>query len=218
MKFLIASDIHGSAYYCQQLLKAYDSEGADRLLLLGDILYHGPRNDLPRDYAPKAVIALLNRRKEDILCVRGNCDTEVDQMVLEFPIMAEYCILCVGNRTIYATHGHIFGEQNPPPLHQGDILLCGHTHVPKCIDHDGYLYMNPGSVSIPKENSPHGYMTFDGKTFYWKDFTGNTYMQYPSEIGDVHHGRYNETASGGTDIYGITEKARKHIQSLKENP
>lgn len=218
MKFLIASDIHGSAHYCRELLKAYDSEGADRLLLLGDILYHGPRNDLPRDYDPKTVIALLNRRKEDILCVRGNCDAEVDQMVLEFPIMAEYCILCVGNRTIYATHGHIFGEQNPPLLHQGDILLCGHTHVPECIDHGGYLYMNPGSVAIPKENSPHGYMTFDGKIFYWKDFAGNIYMQYPSEIGDIHYGRYNETAPGGTDIYGIAEKARKHIQSIKENP
>lgn len=215
MKFLIASDIHGSAYYCKQLLKAYDSEGADRLLLLGDILYHGPRNDLPRDYDPKAVTALLNQRKADILCVRGNCDTEVDQMVLEFPIMAEYCILCAGDRTIYATHGHIFGEQNPPPLHRGDILLCGHTHVPGYAEHDGYLYMNPGSVSIPKENSRHGYMTFDGNTFFWKDLEGNTFLQYPPEKGDIHHGRYNEAAPGGTDIYGITEKARKHIQSIK---
>lgn len=217
MKFLIASDIHGSAYYCKELLNAYDREGADRLLLLGDILYHGPRNDLPRDYDPKAVIALLNQRKEEILCVRGNCDTEVDQMVLEFPIMAEYCILCVGNRTIYATHGHVFGEQNPPLLHQGDILLCGHTHVPKCVDHGGYLYMNPGSVSIPKEDSRHGYMTFDGEKFVWKDFGGNIWMQYPAEKGTVQHGRYNETAPGSTDIYGITEKARRHIQGIKEN-
>lgn len=220
MKFLIASDIHGSAHYCQQLLKAYDSEGADRLLLLGDILYHGPRNDLPLDYNPKTVTALLNRRKADILCVRGNCDAEVDQMVLEFPIMADYCILCAGDRTIYATHGHSFGEQNPPPLHRGDILLCGHTHVPGYTEHDGYLYMNPGSVSIPKENSPHSYMTFDGNTFLWKDFAGNIFLKYPPEKPEkeeIHHGRYNETAPGGTDVYGITEKARRHVQNLKAN-
>ena len=91
MKLMIASDIHGSAYYCRKMLEAYDREKADKLLLLGDILYHGPRNDLPKEYAPKEVIAMLNARKQEILCVRGNCDTEVDQMVLEFPILADYC-------------------------------------------------------------------------------------------------------------------------------
>ena len=121
MKLMIASDIHGSAYYCKKMLEAFDRENAARLLLLGDILYHGPRNDLPRDYVPKEVIALLNERKQQILCVRGNCDTEVDQMVLEFPILADYCVLPVGDRLIYATHGHNYNMQTPPPLQPGDV-------------------------------------------------------------------------------------------------
>lgn len=181
MKWMIASDIHGSEYYCRQLLEAFDREKADRLLLLGDILYHGPRNDLPRDYAPKAVIELLNQRKDKILCVRGNCDTEVDQMVLEFPIMADYCILSEGKHIVYATHGHHYGENNPPLLAKGDILLCGHTHVPKCVNHGNFIYMNPGSVSIPKEDSWHGYIIMENNTFTWKDFDGKEYMSYSSE-------------------------------------
>lgn len=172
MKWLIASDIHGSESFCRKLLEAYDREQADRLLLLGDILYHGPRNDLPEGYAPKQVIELLNARKRDILCVRGNCDTEVDQMVLEFPIMADYAIIESGSRVIYATHGHIYNEQTPPPLQKGDILLCGHTHVPACREQEEFTYLNPGSVSIPKENSWHGYMTLENGVFRWKDLEG----------------------------------------------
>lgn len=180
MKWMIASDIHGSAYYCRKLLEAYTEEGADRLLLLGDILYHGPRNDLPRDYAPKEVIALLNEQKNDIYCVRGNCDTEVDQMVLEFPVLSDYCVLAEGKQAIYATHGHIYNEQKLPPLHSGDILLHGHTHVPKCVVHETeqYICMNPGSVSIPKEESWHGYMIWKGKNFVWKDFDGQEHLRY----------------------------------------
>ena len=130
MKIMIASDIHGAAGFCEKMLAAYDREQAEKLLLLGDILYHGPRNDLPEGYAPKEVLAMLNARKEEILCVRGNCDTEVDQMVLEFPILAEYCILYVGGRMIFATHGHVFHEKHLPMLKQGDILLqIGRAHV-----------------------------------------------------------------------------------------
>ena len=129
MKLMIASDIHGAAGFCREMLAAYDREQAKKLLLLGDILYHGPRNDLPEGYAPKEVLAMLNARKEEILCVRGNCDTEVDQMVLEFPILAEYCILYVNGRMIFVTHGHNFNEKNLPMLKKGDILLHGHTHV-----------------------------------------------------------------------------------------
>lgn len=177
MKLMIASDIHGSAYYCRKMLEAFEQERADRLLLLGDILYHGPRNDLPKDYAPKEVIAMLNPRKESILCVRGNCDTEVDQMVLEFPILAEYCLLELDGQTIFATHGHVWNPKHPPMLKQGDILLNGHTHIPACARFampaadtaGGYVYMNPGSVSIPKENSAHSYMIYQNKTFEWKD-------------------------------------------------
>ena len=122
MKLLIASDIHGSAYYCKKLIEAFESEKADRILLLGDILYHGPRNDLPLEYAPKAVISLLNPLKSKIFCVRGNCDTEVDQMVLDFPVLADYGVIPVGERIIYATHGHIYNENKLPPLSYGDIL------------------------------------------------------------------------------------------------
>lgn len=178
MKIMIASDIHGSEYYCSQLLDAYKREGADRLLLLGDVLYHGPRNDLPRDYAPKKVIAMLNEMKEDIYCVRGNCDTEVDQMVLEFPVLADYALIPAGNKMVYATHGHVYNEKNLPPMHDGDVLLNGHTHVPKCVQHENYIYMNPGSVSIPKENSHHGYMILDNAKFTWKDLSGNIINEY----------------------------------------
>ena len=170
MKWMIASDLHGSAYYCRKMLEAFEREGADRLFLLGDLLYHGPRNDLPREYAPKGVIPLLNGKKEKLLCVRGNCDAEVDQMVLEFPVLADYAVLLVGQRLIYATHGHIYHVKNLPPLAPGDVLLHGHTHVPAWTEFgQGNLYLNPGSVSIPKENSPHSYMTLEGNTMQWKE-------------------------------------------------
>ncbi len=178
MKLFIASDIHGSAYYCRLMLERYRAEGADRLLLLGDILYHGPRNDLPQEYAPKQVIAMLNEMKNDILCVRGNCDAEVDQMVLQFPVMADYAVLEIDGRTIYATHGHIYNEDNLPPLHKDDILLHGHTHVPKCVKHENYVCMNPGSVSLPKENSHHGYMIHENGKFLWKDILGEIVDKY----------------------------------------
>ena len=170
MKWMIASDLHGSAYYCRKMLEALEREGADRLFLLGDLLYHGPRNDLPREYAPKEVIPLLNGKREKLLCVRGNCDAEVDQMVLEFPVLADYAVLPVGQRLIYATHGHIYHVKNLPPLAPGDVLLHGHTHVPAWTEFgQGNLYLNPGSVSIPKENSPHSYMTLEENTMQWKE-------------------------------------------------
>lgn len=178
MKRMIASDIHGSAYYCKKLLESYKKENADRLILLGDVLYHGPRNDLPKDYAPKEVIAMLNEIKEDVFSVRGNCDTEVDQMVLDFPVLADYAVLDVGEKLVYLTHGHVYNEGNLPPLHNGDILLHGHTHVPKCEVHENYIYMNPGSVSIPKENSHHGYMILENGEFVWKDLEGNVIKKY----------------------------------------
>ena len=130
MKLLIASDIHGSAYYCRKMLEAYEKEGAQRMLLLGDILYHGPRNDLPKEYAPKEVIRMLNEKKNEIYAIRGNCEAEVDQMVLQFPVLADYMILFAGERAIYATHGHVYNENHLPPLKPGDVLLHGHTHVP----------------------------------------------------------------------------------------
>ena len=172
MKWLIASDIHGSAQWCRRLLEAWDKEQADRLLLLGDVLYHGPRNDLPDQYAPKEVIAMLNARRERILCVRGNCEAEVDQMVLDFPVLADYAVLCEGSRLIYCTHGHVYNTGKLPPLQEGDVLLHGHTHIPAWEDHGAYRYLNPGSVAIPKEGSWHGYMTLENGRFLWKDFDG----------------------------------------------
>ena len=181
MKLMIASDIHGSAYYCRKMLEAYDREKADKLLLLGDILYHGPRNDLPKEYAPKEVIAMLNARKQEILCVRGNCDTEVDQMVLEFPILADYCFLNLNGQNIYATHGHVWNPGKLPMLKAGDILLNGHTHIPACEKihteaDQSVMYMNPGSVSIPKENSEHSYMICENGVFEWKNLEGEGYQ------------------------------------------
>lgn len=178
MKWMIASDIHGSAYYCKQMVEAYRREKADRLLLLGDLLYHGPRNDLPRDYAPKQVIAMLNELSDDILCVRGNCDTEVDQMVLDFPILADYAILCEQGRLIFATHGHRYNEADLPKIKHGDILLNGHTHVPACDQYEHYTYLNPGSVSIPKEGSPNSYLTLEDGAFLWKTLEGTVWKEF----------------------------------------
>ena len=178
MKWLIASDIHGSAYYCRKLLDAYEREKADRLLLLGDLLYHGPRNDLPEGYAPKEVIELLNAKKDEILCVRGNCEAEVDQMVLHFPVMAEYALLSEGSRLLFVTHGHVFNNKNLPPLKPGDILLHGHTHIPACEEYETHVYCNPGSVAIPKDGSPRGYLLLENSEFVWKTLDGDVYRKF----------------------------------------
>ena len=178
MKLLIASDIHGSAYYCQKLMDRYQEERPDKMLLLGDILYHGPRNDLPEEYVPKTVFAMLNEISDRILCVKGNCDGEVDQMVLEFPIMAPYIYLNTDGLDIYATHGHIYNQKKPLPGIKG-ILLCGHTHVPLVEECDGFVYINPGSVSIPKENSRHSYIIYEDRKFIFKDVeSGEVYKEY----------------------------------------
>lgn len=178
MKMMIASDIHGSAKYCRALLDAYDNEQAERLLLLGDILYHGPRNDLPEEYAPKLVIAMLNERKNDIFAVRGNCEAEVDQMVLEFPVLADYALVTLSQRLIYVTHGHIYNKEHVPPMKHRDILLHGHTHIPACEEFNGFMYMNPGSVSIPKSGTPRGYILLENEVFTWKTLDGKEYQSY----------------------------------------
>ena len=172
MKLFIASDIHGSAYYADRMVRAFAESGADRLVLLGDILYHGPRNDLPRDYAPKKVIALLNPLAGRIIAVRGNCESEVDQMVLDFPVTSDYGVICDGDVTIYLSHGH----RAVPPMTPGTAYLTGHTHVPKKTTENGVVFMNPGSVSIPKENSPHSYMLYENGVFSWYNLeTGEPY-------------------------------------------
>ena len=175
MKLFIASDIHGSALCCRGMLSAFDREGADRLLLLGDVLYHGPRNGLPEDYDPKQVASMLNARKDHILCIRGNCDAEVDQMMLSFPMMADFALISQDGVTAYLTHGHQFGPDCLPPLMPGDLLLYGHTHVPAWETRDGIPCLNPGSVSLPKNGTPRGYLLWEGHAFTWKTLEGETY-------------------------------------------
>ena len=180
MKWMIASDIHGSAYFCRLLLQRFEREQADRLLLLGDLLYHGPRNDLPRDYDTRETARLLNTYRDRIVAVRGNCDAQVDQAVLDFPMLAEYAIVELGGNIAFASHGDKYNAQClPQEAAAGGILLYGHTHVPLCKNAGGTLCFNPGSVSIPKEASPHSYMICDGGVFTWYDINGEAYMSYP---------------------------------------
>jgi putative phosphoesterase len=181
MKILIASDIHGSLKYCNKLVEQYKKENCDKLILLGDILYHGPRNDLPEEYNPKGVIALLNSMSNEILTVRGNCEAEVDDMVLDFNVLAEYAILYIENRLVFLTHGHKFNPQNMPKLKKGDILFNGHTHISmikKCGD---ILYINPGSVSIPKEDTPRGYIILSENEIIHKNLDGDVLEKYSLE-------------------------------------
>ncbi len=169
MKLMFASDIHGSAYYAELLKEKYYEEAPQKLILLGDLLYHGPRNDLPKEYNPKKVIDILNSLSDEILCVRGNCDTEVDQMVLNFPIMADYMVMYLDEKELYITHGHKFNPDNLPPIKKGAYLMNGHTHVSADEVICGIRYLNPGSVSIPKENTNHSYMIYENGEFILKD-------------------------------------------------
>lgn len=169
---MIASDIHGSAYYCRLLKERMEEEQPQKLILLGDLLYHGARNPLPKEYSTLTVAEILNSIQDRLVCVRGNCDSEVDEMVLSFPIDAKFCMLPLEERTLFFTHGH----HVPAKLKRGDVLFNGHFHVPAFEERDDYTYVNCGSVSIPKENSPHSYLVLDGRTLLWKDVvTGNTF-------------------------------------------
>lgn len=167
MKLVIASDIHGSAFWCAKLVEVLEEVKPDKVILLGDLLYHGPRNDLPRDYAPKKVIPMLSRWKDSILAVRGNCEAEVDQMVLPFPCMADYAMLHCDGGNLYLTHGHKWNPDNLPPLNEGDVFLYGHTHVKLDEIHAGVRCLNPGSVSIPKDGS-HSLLIYDNGEFNFR--------------------------------------------------
>ena len=178
MKLFIASDLHGSAYYTAMMLEQFKKSGGEQLVLLGDILYHGPRNDLPAEYSPKKVISLLTPLADKIIAVRGNCDAEVDQMVLNFSILSESSYISDSGRVYAITHGHHLDEFIKNSNGKCDAIFFGHTHVPECTEKSGTLTVNPGSVSIPKENSFHSYMTFDGSQFVWKDLEGAPYRYY----------------------------------------
>ena len=194
MRYFVASDIHGSYYWADKMMDRFEASGAKRMICLGDILYHGPRNDLPRDYEPKKVIELMNSIKDRLWAVRGNCEAEVDQMVLEFPVLADYAILALKDHTIFATHGHLYNEEKLPPIMSGDILLHGHTHLPVCeklplkvetgdSSHTNsfYYHLNPGSVAIPKGGNPNSYAILEDDVFSIYDFDG-------SVINEIHLG------------------------------
>lgn len=153
MKYIIASDIHGSAYYCGKLMELIENEQPDRIILLGDILYHGPRNPLPKDYNPAKVADMINPYAGKIVSVRGNCDAEVDQLVLSFPCLADYALVDTGDAVLFCTHGHLSDPNHLPPLAEGTVYLSGHTHVKIDELHGGIRCINPGSVSIPKDGS-----------------------------------------------------------------
>ena len=167
MKLLIASDIHGSAYWCGKLMDLIQAENPDRVILLGDLLYHGPRNDLPKDYAPKQVIPMLSGIQEKIVAVRGNCEAEVDHMVLPFPCLADYAQLLVDGKLFHLSHGHHQNPEQLPPLPQGSVFLFGHTHVKLDQQVNGIRCLNPGSVSIPKDGS-HSCLIYENGKFSFK--------------------------------------------------
>ena len=169
MKLMFASDIHGSAYYCKKVIETFNKEQADKLVLLGDLLYHGPRNPLPREYDPPKVLAMLNEIKDKILAVRGNCDSEVDQMVLQFPMMQDSLVMYLEQRQVFITHGHLFSMDNPPLLNKGDILINGHFHIGEIKETEDFIYLNPGSVSLPKSDF-RGYIIYRDGIFSLKTF------------------------------------------------
>ena len=178
MKLMIASDLHGSAFFVKKLMDRMEAEQPDKLLLLGDLLYHGPRNALPEEYSCPSVADQLNAIKEKIVAVRGNCDSEVDQMVLEFPIMSDYAMLEVNGISLFATHGHLWSESYPPRMTEGTVLLNGHTHVPACVPHGTFTYINPGSTSITKGGSVGSYLVLEDRTFTWKTMDGEVYKTH----------------------------------------
>ena len=187
MKLMIASDIHGSARFCGQLLERFEDEGAENLLLLGDLLYSSSASALEGGSDTLSVFAMLNEYADSIMAVRGNCDSDVDQTVLDFPITSDYIYLPWDGKMIFATHGHIYGPHRLPPVSSCDLLLCGHTHVPDFYPvrepgaglgaESPCYYCNPGSVSLPKGGSSRGYVTLEDGLLSWKTLDGETYRQ-----------------------------------------
>ena len=175
MKLLIASDIHGDSRCCALMLDAAKRENADKILILGDILYHGPRNDLPANYAPKAVIEQLNPWADKLLCVRGNCESEVDQMVLSFPVLSEsaYFYDSGADCTMFMSHGHKYSPENLPPISGDTVFLYGHTHILGKTEVNKIPCINPGSISIPKGGNAKTYATYENRIVKIKDLDGN---------------------------------------------
>lgn len=178
MKYFVMSDIHGSSFYLKKAMEIFEEENADFILILGDILYHGARNDLPKGYNPKEIIEILNKNAEIIMAVRGNCESEVDQMVLDFPIQASYSNMIFEGKRLFITHGHLYNEKNKVKLPKNSCFLSGHTHILKAEKIDGIHYLNPGSISIPKNNNPHSYAILDNNEFIVKTLDGDIILRH----------------------------------------
>ncbi|NLZ28858.1 MAG: phosphodiesterase [Firmicutes bacterium] len=172
MKLMFIADVHGSLHYTRRALEIFEEEGASYLLLLGDILYHGPRNPLPRDYDPATVALSFNSYAENIIAVKGNCDSEVDEMVLDFPLAPVFSTVLLGGRRILMTHGHIYHGDHRPPLNRGDVMLCGHTHIPALETKEGIHIANPGSLSLPAGDHYRSYGLLDPGSVCIKDLEG----------------------------------------------
>ncbi|HHW32361.1 MAG TPA: phosphodiesterase [Clostridiaceae bacterium] len=175
MKLFIISDIHGSFYYLKKALEAYEKEQADYILILGDILYHGARNPIPPEYNTLQVATLLNKYSNRIIAVRGNCDSDVDLLVIEFPIESLYSTVLLNDFRIFLTHGHIYNGENLPNLRTGDVLFHGHTHVPVIDQKNGIYIINPGSITFPKDGYPNSYGILRDNIVEIKDLEGNVF-------------------------------------------
>lgn len=182
MKLFFISDIHGSVYYLKKVLEIYKKSSADYLVILGDELYHGARNPLPEGYNPKEVAEILNEYKDEIIAIRGNCDSEVDQMVLKYPLMSDYSIVLYREKRLFLTHGHIYNREKLPNLSKGDSIIYGHTHIPVAEEQDGIFVMNPGSITFPKENTPHCYGILEDNMFKIKTLDGDIYKEICLEL------------------------------------
>ncbi|MGF7058007.1 phosphodiesterase [Brassicibacter mesophilus] len=176
MKLFFMSDIHGSSYYLRKAIEAYEREKCDYIIILGDALYHGPRNSLPKEYDPKAVAEVLNSYKNKIIAVRGNCDSEVDQMLISYPMMSDYSVILYNNRRLFLTHGHIYNKNNLLNIDKNDVLIHGHTHIPLAEKEDGKIILNPGSISLPKNNNPNSYAILENDIFTVKDLDGDSFI------------------------------------------
>lgn len=175
MKLFFVSDIHGSAFYTRRALEIFKKEEADFIVILGDELYHGARNPLPVEYNPKEVTELLNEYADKIIAIRGNCDSEVDAMVLNYPMMSDYSIVLYNGRRLFLTHGHVYDEENLPKLSSGDVFIYGHYHIPKAEKKGDVFIINPGSITFPKENNPNTYAMLEDNIFTIKDLEGNIF-------------------------------------------
>ena len=176
MKLLVVSDIHGSAYYAEKIPEIFEREKADKIIVLGDLYYHGPRNPLTKDYSPMKVAEILNSLKDRLEVIKGNCDAEVDEMISEFKFK-EHLLLDVNNLKVYFTHGHKNNMDNLPD-EQIDMMIYGHFHTGFIVKKDGIIFANPGSISLPKDNTKNSYLILEKESIVLKDIDGNVIDEF----------------------------------------